>query len=169
MTHFLIPKILMQIGGVCFGIFLMVITPDILTAHAGQQESTDRHSQCAWVSSSTSPAQMINVPMLSPEPGDDLLIDEDVNIVTGLYTRSYSRQQNGLIDYKTARQIVTSEYNEYWNTVVHTKEFPLLYWEDRNQDGEFNMWVDQQGDGFPCDIIPYHIQDNLQRTQMAEY
>lgn len=147
----------------------MVITPETQIARAGQPESTDRNSQCAGVSSTTSPTQTINLPMLAPEPKNDLLIDEDVNIVTGLYTRSYSRQQNGVIDYKAARQIVTSEYNEYWNTVVQTKEFPLLYWEDGNQDGEFDMWVDQQGDGFPCDMIPYHIQDNQQQTQMAGF
>ncbi|MGB0909319.1 MAG: hypothetical protein ACPGYT_03075 [Nitrospirales bacterium] len=148
-----------RISKMLIGAFLVVIVPAILTAHAGLDVSTDRNSQCAWVKPATSPTQTSVATLLHSEPEEGLLVDEDVNIITGLYTRSYSRQQNGTIDYKTARQIVISEYNEYWNTVVHTKEFPLLYWEDDNHDGEFEMWIDQQGDGAPCDIVPYHIQD----------
>ena len=97
-----------------------------------------------------------NLPL---EPNEDFLVSEDVNIITGLYTREYSLAQNGVVDYKTARQIVLSEYNEYWNTVVETKEFPLFYWHDANQNGEFKMWVDKKVEGCFCDIIPYEIYD----------
>ena len=94
------------------------------------------------------------------EPSEDHLINEDVNIITGLYTRAYSLQGNGVVDYKTARQIVISEYNAYWNTVAHTKEYPLFYWYDANQDGEFDMWVDQKVEGCSCDIVLYEAIDN---------
>ncbi|GJL52751.1 MAG: hypothetical protein NPIRA01_39780 [Nitrospirales bacterium] len=93
--------------------------------------------------------------LLPTEPEEDYLVNEDVNIVTGLYTREYSLQQDGRVDYKTARQIIISEYNEYWNSVVTTKEFPLFYWIDADHDGEFNMYVDQQVEGRPSDIVPY--------------
>ena len=93
--------------------------------------------------------------LLPNEPEDDYLVNEDVNIVTGLYTREYSLQQDGQVDYKTARQIIISEYNEHWNSVVTTKEFPLFYWIDADHDGKFNMYVDQQVEGRPSDIVPY--------------
>jgi len=93
------------------------------------------------------------------EPTEGYLINEDVNIVTGLYIREYSLAENGIVDYKTARQIIFSEYNEYWNTVVKTKEFPLFYWHDATHDGEFVMYVDRQVEGCTCDIVPYHVYD----------
>lgn len=95
--------------------------------------------------------------VLPPEPDEQHLIDEDVNIITGLYTREYSLHNDGIVDFKTARQIIISEYNEYWNSVVETPEFPLFYWHDANQDGHFDQWVDQQGNGCLCDIRPYDI------------
>lgn len=96
---------------------------------------------------------------LPSEPNEEYLLNEDINIITGLYTREYSLRQNGVVDYKTARQIVISEYNDYWNSVVYTKEFPLFYWHDANQDGEFDMWVDQKVEGCFCDIIRYEALD----------
>lgn len=94
--------------------------------------------------------------MPPPEPAEDHLVHEDVNIMTGLYYREYSLHNNGIVDYKTARQIIISEYNKHWNTVVHTKEYPLFYWFDANQNGELDMWVDRQVEGCLCDIVPYH-------------
>ena len=64
---------------------------------------------------------------LPPEPSEASLINEDVNIITGLYTREYSLAGNRIVDYKTARQILISEYNEYGNSVAETREFPLFY------------------------------------------
>jgi hypothetical protein len=92
---------------------------------------------------------------LPPEPSGEYLVNEDVNIVTGLYTREYSLARNGIVDYMTARQIVSSEYNEYWNTVVETVTFPLFYWSDAGQTGHFQMWVDRKVEGCTCDILPY--------------
>ncbi len=89
------------------------------------------------------------------EPSEAYLVHEDVNIITGLYTREYSLTNNSIVDYKTARQIIISEYNEYWNSVVKTKEFPLFYWHDADHDGGFEMWVDQKMEGCTCDIHPY--------------
>ena len=93
--------------------------------------------------------------ILPPEPSEKYLIQEDVNIITGLYTREYSLDGTGIVDYKTARQIVLSEYNEYWNTVVDVIEFPLFYWYDADHNGTFNMWVDRKVEGCTCDINPY--------------
>lgn len=39
------------------------------------------------------------------------------------------------IDFKTARQIITSEYNEHWNPGVETRESPLFNWHDANHVG----------------------------------
>ena len=160
-----------NMGRILFGAFALLLGSmvDMQSARAGPNESNDRQSQCAWVQTSGSLAQTSYVQNLQPEPSEELLVSEDVNIITGLYTRSYSSQQNGIVDYKTARQIVISEYNEYWNTVVHTKEFPLLYWEDADHDGEFEMWVDQHGDGSPCDIIPYHMNDDPQNSRATGF
>jgi hypothetical protein len=93
-----------------------------------------------------------------PEPSEASLINEDVNIITGLYTREYSLAQDGIGDYKTARQIIISEYNEYWNSVVETKECPLFYWHNARHNGQWNMYVDRQVEGCSCDIVPYNVQ-----------
>lgn len=90
-----------------------------------------------------------------PEPADAFLIAEDVNIITGLYIRKYSLGNDGVVDYQTARQIIVSEYNEFWNSVVQTRSYPLFYWYDPDHDGQFSMWVDQVGNGCLCDLVPY--------------
>ena len=102
---------------------------------------------------------------LPVEPSEEYLINEDVNIITGLYVREYSLNGTGRVDYKTARQIVLSEYNDYWNSVVETKEFPLFYWYDVDQDGTVEMFVDQKVNGCPCDIQPYEaLQEAVQES-----
>ena len=100
-------------------------------------------------------AGTVRAESLPLEPTDEYLVNEDVNIITGLYIREYSLDGTGIVDYKTARQIIISEYNEYWNSVVQTKEFPLFYWHDAQHDGHFAMWVDQKVEGCRCDIVPY--------------
>ncbi len=94
---------------------------------------------------------------LPQEPADEYLVNEDVNIFVGFYYREYSLAQNGIVDYRTARQILLSEYDEYYSTVVEAKEYPLFYWYDDNQDGEFEMWIDRKVEGCPCDIVRYQI------------
>ena len=79
--------------------------------------------------------EIVKAEMPPLEPEEAYLVDEDINIVTGLYTREYSLHQDGVVDYKTARQIIISEYNEYWNSVLETKEFPLFYWHDGKRGG----------------------------------
>jgi len=159
----------LTLTGIFLGVMLIPTTQGLESARAGPVDSYDRHNQCAWVHTSDTRTWTSVQKTLHPEPEDDFLVSEDVNIVTGLYTRSYSLQQNETIDYKTARQIVISEYNEYWNTVVETKEYPLFYWEDHDRDGAFDMWIDQQGVGSPCDIVPYHIYEKNSLSQSAGY
>ncbi len=89
------------------------------------------------------------------EPSETHLINEDVNIITGLYTREYSLKGDGVVDYKTARQIIFYENNKFWNTVVETVEWPLFYWLDDNRDGIFDQFVDQRVAGNGAYIIPY--------------
>ena len=89
------------------------------------------------------------------EPGEANLINEDVNIITGLYIREYSLQGDGIVDYKTARQIIFYENNKFWNTVVETVEWPLFYWLDDDRDGVFDQFVDQRVEGDKDYIIPY--------------
>ncbi len=96
------------------------------------------------------------------EPGEDALLNEDVNIVTGFYIREYSLARNGIVDYRTARQILLSEYNEHWNTVVETKAYPLFFWYDADQDGRFEMWIDRQVEGCRCDIVRYDAEGPTQ-------
>ncbi|HSF09321.1 MAG TPA: hypothetical protein VLA60_07900 [Nitrospirales bacterium] len=89
------------------------------------------------------------------EPSETYLINEDVNIITGLYTREYSLKGDGVVDYKTARQIIFYENNKFWNTVVETVEWPLFYWLDDDRDGVFDQFVDQRVEGNGAYIIPY--------------
>lgn len=89
------------------------------------------------------------------EPGEANLINEDVNIMTGLYIREYSLRGDGVVDYKTARQIIFYENNKFWNTVVETVQWPLFYWLDDDRDGVFDQFVDQRVEGDEDYIIPY--------------
>ena len=50
---------------------------------------------------------------LPTEPAEEFLVNEDVNIATSLYTREYSLRKTGVIDYRTARQIIESRHNDY--------------------------------------------------------
>lgn len=92
---------------------------------------------------------------LPPEPSDEYLVDEEVNIVAGLYLRAYSLARDGIVDFRTARQILRSEFNEYWNTVVETQAHPLFYWYEADHTGAFEMWIDRNVEGCTCDIVPY--------------
>lgn len=92
---------------------------------------------------------------LPPEPGDDRLIHEGVDYVVGLYFREYSLAANGVIDYRTARQIRSTEQRGVNALVIDTQEFPLFYWYDNDQDGQFEMWVDRNVRGCACDIVRY--------------
>lgn len=89
------------------------------------------------------------------EPSDGSLIREDVDYVVGLYFREYSVAGNGVVDYRTARQIRSTEPGEYHTMVIEAKEFPLFYWYDDDQDGQFEMWVDRNVEGCTCDIVRY--------------
>jgi hypothetical protein len=92
---------------------------------------------------------------LPSEPDPERLVNEDVNVVSGLYIREYSLSGNGIVDLKTARQIIQSEQNAFGNTVVETLPHPLFYWYDEQGNGDFHMWIDQKGEGCRCDIVPY--------------
>ena len=144
-----------RIGWFLLGGVILLTAISILATPARGATSDSERVSCLRVEA-RSQSSLPRLPVgPRQEPGEHFMVSEDVNIVTGLYTRAYSLRQNGVVDYKTARQIIISEYNEYWNTVVHTKAFPLLYWEDDDQDGQFDMWVDQHGEGAP--VISYRI------------
>ncbi len=113
--------------------------------------------------------EMVGAEMPPLEPDEAYLVDEDINIVTGLYIREYSLHNDGIVDYKTARQILISEYNEHWNSVVETKEWPLFYWHDAKQDGHWTMYVDKQVKGCTCDIVPYEVKTEDAIAQEAPF
>lgn len=92
---------------------------------------------------------------LPPEPGTDSLVRENVDYVVGLYFREYSVADNGVVDYRTARQILFTRYGDPDAPVLDTKVFPLFYWYDSDQDGQFEMWVDRKVEGCACDIVRY--------------
>jgi len=107
----------------------------------------------------TSSPETILAQGLPTEPVEEFLVNEDVNIATGLYTREYSLHNKGAIDYRTARQIIDSRQNDYGNTVVDTTPHPLFYWYDEKGKGAFTMWIDPEGQGCQCDIVPYTALD----------
>ena len=92
---------------------------------------------------------------LPEEPGDDFLVNEEIDTFVGFYVREYSLTQNGVVDYRTARQILGLGLTDNRDTELETKNFPLFYWYDEDQDGRFEMWVDRKVEGCRCDITPY--------------
>ncbi len=104
---------------------------------------------------------------LPPEPGEAFLVNEEANLLVGLYVREYSVAGNGIIDYRTARQILASEQNAYGNAVVETKEFALFYWYDADQDGDFEQWIDREVNGCTCDIVRYDVQGQMPSSTPA--
>jgi hypothetical protein len=99
------------------------------------------------------------------EPGEENLVNEDVNLQNGLYTREYSLRGDGTIDYRTARQITRSEYNDSGESVVEATAHPLFYWFDEKMTGVFSMWIDQEGDGCVCHIVPYIAMPRTARVE----
>ncbi len=99
---------------------------------------------------------------LPQEPSDDYLVNEEVDNGVGFYFREYSLAQDGTIDYRTARQILTSESGDLQGSVVQAKEFPLFYWYDDDHDGRFEMWVDRNVEGCSCDIVRYRLTSSRQ-------
>ena len=55
------------------------------------------------------------------------------------------------MDYRIALQIAVSEYNEYWNSVVQTNEFPLFYSYVANHDRQVPWEVDRIVEGCEFD------------------
>ncbi len=92
---------------------------------------------------------------LPHEPGDADLIREEIDGSVGLYFREYSLARNGIVDYRTARQLLFSEPDVQNASGVQAETFPLFYWYDGDQDGQFEMWVDQRVEGCRCDFVRY--------------
>ena len=53
--------------------------------------------------------------------------------------------------------------------MVQTEEFPLFYWYDANHDGEFEMWIDRQVEGCPCDIERYDAEGQAQSAHQLTF
>lgn len=60
---------------------------------------------------------------------------------------------------------IRREYNDYGESVIEATAHPLFYWFDETKTGVFSMWIDQEGDGCDCHIVPYTA---VSRTARAE-
>ncbi len=96
---------------------------------------------------------------LPAEPPEKFLVNEQVDLVVGLYTRNYAVLSE-TINYITVRQIVRIDMDEFTGSWVETIEYPLFYLFDWDGDGAFEdgeMFVDSKVEGQRSDIIPYSI------------
>ena len=92
---------------------------------------------------------------LPSEPGDDVLINQTYDAVVGLLFRDYSLQGNGHVDYRTARHILSISYDDPTSEEPDVAEFPLFYWYDADQNGQWAMWVDREETGRQIDAVRY--------------
>jgi hypothetical protein len=80
---------------------------------------------------------------LPNEPGEELLVAQSSDTIIGLLFRDYSLRGNGQVDYRTARHILGISYDDPASEEPDVALFPLFYWYDANQDGQWEMWVDR--------------------------
>ncbi len=75
--------------------------------------------------------------------------------ILGLLFRSYSLKDNGHVDYRTARHILGISYDDPASEEPDVAPFPLLYWYDADQNGQWEMWVDREETGQPTEAVRY--------------
>jgi len=92
---------------------------------------------------------------LPNEPGEELLVAQSSNTIIGLLFRDYSLRGNGQVDYRTARHILGISYDDPASEEPDVALFPLFYWYDANQDGQWEMWVDRDETGQLTDAVRY--------------
>ncbi len=92
---------------------------------------------------------------LPDEPSEELLVAQSSDTIIGLLFRDYSLRGNGRVDYRTARHILGISYDDPASEEPDVALFPLLYWYDANQDGQWEMWVDRDETGRLTDAVRY--------------
>jgi hypothetical protein len=92
------------------------------------------------------------------EPGEEFLVEQSYDTIVGFLIREYSLQGNGTVDYRTARQIIEVSYNDPAAGELGVAPYPIFYWYDVDQDGQWEMWVDRKGQGHLADIVRYDWQ-----------
>ncbi len=92
---------------------------------------------------------------LPTEPGEEFLVAQSSDTILGLLFRDYSLQGNGRVDYRTARHILGISYDDPASGEPDVASFPLFYWYDANQDGQWEMWVDREETGRLTDVVRY--------------
>jgi hypothetical protein len=94
-------------------------------------------------------------PPFPNEPGEEFLVGESYDTVIGLLFRDYSLRGNGHVDYRTARHILGISYDDPASGEPDVALYPLFYWYDANQDGQWDMWVDRDEKGHLTDAVRY--------------
>lgn len=92
---------------------------------------------------------------LPDEPDEECLVAQSYDTIAGLLLREYSLRRNGRVDYRTARQIMGVSYDDPAAGELDIAPHPLFYWYDADQDGQWEMWVDRDGEGRPADMARY--------------
>jgi hypothetical protein len=93
------------------------------------------------------PAASDASPSLPSEPGEEFLIEQSYDTIIGLLFRDYSIRGNGQVDYRTARHILGIYFDDPASEEPHVAPYPLFYWYDAYQDGQWEMWVDRDEEG----------------------
>ena len=94
-------------------------------------------------------------PSLPNEPGEEFLVEQSYDTIIGLLFRDYSLRRNGQVDYRTARHILGISYDDPASEEPNVALYPLFYWYDPNQDGQWEMWVDRDEEGQPANAVRY--------------
>ncbi len=92
-------------------------------------------------------------PSLPNEPGEECLVAQSYDTLIGLLFRHYSLRRNGRVDYRTARHIMGISFDDPPSEEPDVARYPLLYWYDAHQDGQWEIWVDREQEGHPADAV----------------
>jgi hypothetical protein len=93
------------------------------------------------------------------EPGEEFLVEQSYDTIVGLLFRAYSLHRDGEVDYRTARQIMGISYDDPASAELDVAPYPIFYWYDPKQDGQWELWMDPDGEGRLTDAVRYSVTE----------
>jgi len=96
---------------------------------------------------------------LTPEPPQELAIEEIYDNEAGLVIFTYSLKRDGVVDYVTGRKVLNWRVNDYGHGVYDIERFPVFYWYNHA------LWRDMDADGLNGNEVLYMENTGFDRLR----